>query len=760
MSADAGVTDEHGSVRGARIEIAGLVQGVGFRPWVHRLARDLCVRGWVWNDGRGVTVEAHAPQAIIEHFVRRLVDEAPSGAVIERVQVEDIPPAAAPELEIVASRSSTHAQLSVGPDRATCPDCLAELFDPADRRFEYPFTNCTTCGPRFTIVTGVPYDRPETTMVDFVMCEACRREYENPGDRRFHAQPNACDACGPKLRMPGTSRPLATATEALLAGEIVALKGLGGFHLACDATNDDAVARLRARKGRDAKPFAVMVRDFEQAKSLAWLDSASEAALRSPAAPIVLVPARGGQLSCGVAPRCSWVGLMLPYTPMHHLLLRGVDRPLVMTSGNHSDQPIEIDDDEALERLGPLADRFLVHDRPIAARADDSVVRVIAGAPTVLRRSRGYVPRPIRLPRAVPEPILGCGGLLKNTVCIAVEDQAYLSPHHGDLDELRASEVFEAGVGRLESLLGVQPRIVASDLHPDFASTRYARRRGGEHWIGVQHHHAHVASALAEHRLDAEVFGLACDGVGLGVDGTSWGGELLLASQLGFTRVATMRPLRLPGGDVAVREVWRSALSLLWDAFEGELPADLPGWEGVGPAKRRGVEQMLLRDVRCPPTHALGRYFDAVAALGLGMSEVDYEGQAPMRWEQIASRGAPAYPYAIDGGARPWTIDLRLTIRALVAELLAGREPAWIASRFHATVARAWLDVLDRAADVYGSRPVVLTGGCFANALLTSLMLTGHNRDRPMLVHRTVPPGDGGIALGQVWVAAGTAEAT
>ncbi|MEX1363943.1 MAG: carbamoyltransferase HypF [Nannocystaceae bacterium] len=745
------------SSTGLRIEIEGLVQGVGFRPWVHRLATDLGVRGRVWNDGHGVTVEAHGDRPRLTELVRRLSSEAPATATVQRLSVHSVPPSSMPAFRIERTRGLQAATLCIGPDQATCPDCVRELLDPGNRRHGYAFTNCTACGPRFTIVTAAPYDRERTTMAGFSMCARCQHEHEDVEDRRFHAQPNACPECGPALRMDGAADPLLAAAEALRNGEIVAIKGLGGFHLACDATDDDAVARLRRLKGRDTKPFAVMVADLCGAQALARVDAVARASLGSAAAPIVLLPSRSATLSKHVAPDDPWLGLMLPYTPLHHRLLRAVERPLVMTSGNRSDEPIEIDDDEARRRLAPLADRFLLHDRPIARRADDSLVRVIAGAPTVLRRARGFVPRSIRLARPVAEPILACGAQLKNTVCIAVGDRAYLSAHHGDLDQLRAADAFEAGVEQLQSLLGAQPRVVASDLHPDFVSTRYARRRGGARWIGVQHHHAHIASAMAEHCLQGEVYGLAFDGVGYGLDGRAWGGELLLASAEGFTRLVTFRPVRLPGGDVAVTEIWRTALALVWDAFEGQVPPGLELLERVPAGRRALVEQMLEQDLRCPPTHAVGRYFDAVAALGLACPTAGHEGQAAMRWEQAAAAAGSTrpdpYELVLDRRSRPWQLDLRPGIRQLVAELLAGRDRAAIAARYHDTIVAASLTAVNESAKQRGPRPIVLSGGCFQNARLCEGLLAAAGPAQAIFMQRDVPPNDGGIALGQVLVA-------
>ncbi|HEU4612708.1 MAG TPA: carbamoyltransferase HypF, partial [Kofleriaceae bacterium] len=507
---------------GLRIEIRGTVQGVGFRPWVYRIAHELGVAGRVHNHARGVTVEAFAGEPTLEALVARL-REPPLPARVRELTAEPIPAEPATDFVIVHSAEGGARALSIPPDLATCPECEREILDPGNRRFHYPFTNCTACGPRFTIATGVPYDRPATTMAPFVMCPACQREYDEPTDRRFHAQPNACPVCGPQLALWDragidlvAADPLRQAAARIACGEIVALKGLGGFHLACDATRADTIAVLRTRKHRDEKPFAVMVADLDHARAYAQLSPAEEALLCSPERPIVLVARRAGtDLVREVAPDTELVGLMLPYTPLHHLLLRLLQRPLVMTSANPSDEPICADNAEAVRRLGSIADALLVHDREIATRCDDSVARVIAGKPTLLRRSRGYVPRAIALPRAVERPVLAVGAQLKNTFCIATADSAYLGPHIGDLENLAALEFFEAAVARMEEILRVAPRVIAHDLHPGYLSTQYARSRAADvQLVAVQHHHAHVASAMAEHGLAGPVIGVAYDGTG------------------------------------------------------------------------------------------------------------------------------------------------------------------------------------------------------------------------------------------------------
>ncbi len=568
---------------GRRIEVRGTVQGVGFRPWIYRLAREEGVGGRVWNDEGGVEIEAFGAPAALDAFVRRLRMAPPPVAVIREIQCRAIPGEDLTELVIVPSEPAEGARtVSIPPDLATCPECLREMLDPADRRYRYPFTNCTNCGPRFTIARGVPYDRAETTMAAFEMCPRCRGEYECVEDRRFHAQPNACPVCGPKIwvvspkgeRLEGQD-PFLMAARSLRADFIVGLNGIGGFHLACDATSGGAVERLRQRKRRDAKPFAVMVRDLEMAERIAQIGEAERALLTSVERPIVLVPRRGeSELCAEVAPDNPLIGIMLPYSPVHHLLIAEVDRPLVMTSGNFSEEPIVRDNAEALERLGGIADLFLLHDREIESRCDDSVARVIAGAPVVLRRSRGYVPRPISMARPFARPVLGCGAHLKNAVCLGAGDSAWLGPHVGDLETAETFLSYGESIERLERLVGVRPEVIAHDFHPEYLSTVYAMERTELDRVPVQHHHAHVASAMAEHGLAGPVLGLAFDGTGYGTDHTAWGGEFLIADYEGYERIATFRSMPLAGGNLAIREIWRLALAVLDEAFAGEPPLD------------------------------------------------------------------------------------------------------------------------------------------------------------------------------------------
>ncbi len=753
------------ALEGRRIEIRGTVQGVGFRPWVYRLAREMRVRGRVRNASSGVVIDAFGPGDAIERFVHHLRESAPPASIIQSLESRAIPVEPVDGFSIVESQGSGDRQVSIPPDLATCPDCAREIRDPSDRRHRYPFTNCTNCGPRFTIAIDVPYDRASTSMSRFQMCPACQREYDDPADRRFHAQPNACPACGPTLLAATASGetiehedPIELAARLIGAGLIVALKGIGGFHLACDATSELAVLRLRRRKARDEKPFAVMVRDLEAAERVAVLGPAERALLLSVERPIVLAPRRkGADLAPSLAPRNPLVGVMLPYSPLHHLLIREADVPLVMTSGNVSDEPLAFRNSEARARLSEVADLFLLHDRPIVTRCDDSVARVIAGQPVLLRRSRGYVPRAIAVSRAFRVPVLACGALLKNTFCIGVGDKAYLGPHVGDLENLETFDSFRESVDRMQRFLGIEPEIIAHDLHPDYYSTCYAEQRLDGRKIGVQHHHAHVASALAERGLAGPVFGLAYDGTGYGTDGTSWGGELLLADPSSFQRLATFRPIALPGGDRAIREPWRIALAMLDDAFDGAPPLDeLRLFRELPEEDLHVARRMLASGLNSPRAHGVGRYFDAFAALGLVRRRSTFEGQLALEWN-MAALAAPGergrYAFELRRSGSPWQLDLRPMVRDAVYELIGGEPPATIAARFHNTLAAASAQLVRHAAVLFGRLGVVLTGGCFQNARLAELVLAELSPSFRVYLHGEVPPGDGGIALGQAVVA-------
>ena len=753
---------------GRRIEARGIVQGVGFRPWVTRVAREQGVAGRVRNDARGVTIDAFADQATLDRFVARLTASPPPAADVREWQSHEIPHEPIDRFDIADTVDDGDLRISIPADLAICDDCLAEIFDPRNRRYRYPFTNCTNCGPRFTIARAAPYDRTATTMDVFEMCARCRREYDDPGNRRFHAQPNACPDCGPGLALltargdvAGDPDPIAAAARALSAGLIVAVKGLGGFHLACDAGNARAVRELRARKHRDEKPFAVMVRSLDEAERLAALDADERSLLTSVERPIVLVRRREDcALASEIAPGNPLVGLMLPYTPLHHLLLHDAGGPLVMTSANLSDEPIACGNEEAFARLSGIADRFLLHDRGIETRCDDSVARVIAGAPVVLRRSRGYVPRAIAVSPAFPAPILACGALLKNTFCIGNGESAILGPHIGDLENLDTYEAYEESIARMLRFLRLTPEIVAYDLHPDYLSTRYALEMIEARAIGVQHHHAHVASAMAEHRLAGPVIGVAYDGTGYGTDGTAWGGEILIARYGSFMRVATVRPVRLAGGDAAIRQPWRIALALLDDAFGGRAPLDaFPLFSARALREVTSVQHMVAHGLESPLAHGVGRYFDGLGALGLGRAESRFEGQVALEWNNVADPAETGrYGYATDRSSDPWILDLRPLVLDAAHDIRAGVHASMVSARFHNTLAAATVALVSAVAKVHGVMPIVLTGGCFQNARLAESVAAGLSRTFPVHLHRRVPPGDGGIALGQAVVAGAIAR--
>jgi len=716
-----------------RLRVTGTVQGVGFRPFVYRHAVALGLAGFVLNDSAGVLIDVEGDEKHIAELTRLLVDDAPPLARVTSVVAEPAPPSGgASGFRIVESDHGGAPAAPVSIDSATCAACLAEVDDPADRRHRYPFTNCTDCGPRYTIVLSVPYDRPATTMAGFRMCPACQAEYDDPADRRFHAQPNACPACGPRLawRDPsGTAMAegpaaLAAATDALRRGAILAVKGIGGYHLACDAENEDAVARLRARKVREEKPFAVLT---SRPDELALIDASERALLESPARPVVLVRRRESPLAPSVAPGTRWVGLMLPYSPLHHLLAHDVGGPLVLTSGNRSDEPIAFDDAEARSRLAGIADAFLGHDRPIHRRCEDSVVR--AGFP--VRRSRGHTPQALRLPVRAAQPLVAAGAELKNTFCVARGNEAFLSAHLGDLESEAAYRAFRADLDLYLAMLGVEPELVAHDLHPEYLATKWALEQDAE-LEGVQHHHAHAASCLAEHGEEGPALALVFDGTGYGTDGTLWGGELLRCDLTSFERVAHLETVPLPGGEAAVREPWRVAAAYLERAG---LPVPWERWRLVRESLKVGP----------PLACGMGRLFDAVAAV-LGVREaVSYEGQAAIELEQLAGE-APAEPY-------PWRFgESTELVTRCHAENLAGRPAGEIAARFHETVAAG---AAAACAEAGGPGTVVLTGGTFQNLRL--LATTTRRLERlgfRVLSHRRVPPNDGGVSFGQAAVAA------
>jgi hydrogenase maturation protein HypF len=750
-----------------RVRVEGTVQGVGFRPYVYRLAHELGLAGFVRNDSRGVLLEAEGDPGAVQELIRRLKPEAPPLAAIERLATESLPPAGAAEFRILASAADGAPYAPVTPDTATCEDCLRELFDPADRRFRYPFINCINCGPRFTIVRGIPYDRPLTTMAGFRMCPDCQAEYENPLDRRFHAQPNACPACGPHLSVLDRSgqaiakrdAALAEATAALRAGAIVALKGLGGYHLACLAAHEHAVAALRARKHREDKPFALMAPDLQATCRLVVLSEREQAFLLGRERPIVIARRRGGaRVAAAVAPRSRDLGVMLPYSPLHHLLLHDVGETLVMTSGNVSDEPIAYRDEDALERLAGIADLFLLHDRRIETRTDDSVLRATdrRAPPLLIRRSRGYVPASVPLPVPAPRPLLACGAELKSTFCVAKGERAWISHHIGDLENYETLRSFSDGIDHFQRLFAAHPEVVAHDLHPEYLSTKYALEREGVELVGVQHHHAHLAACLAEHGERGPAIGAIYDGTGYGTDGTIWGGELLVGDLEGFERAGHLWPVRLPGGERAVREPWRMACAWLIAALGDDAAPPKPIMRSVEPQAWRAVAQLARSGTASPLTTSMGRLFDAVAAICGVCLRANYEGQAAVELEATCEAGEDdVYPLPLHRDGGRIVLDARETVRAVVHDLEAGTAVGRIAARFHNAVAAATTSALMLLACEHELDRVVLAGGSFQNRpLLERLTANLRSTGLRVLTPERLPPNDGGISYGQAAVAA------
>ncbi|HEY0754121.1 MAG TPA: carbamoyltransferase HypF [Ktedonobacteraceae bacterium] len=796
------------TIQRRRLLIQGIVQGVGFRPFVYGLALRLKLVGFVFNDSQGVTIEVEGPGALLAAFQQALREQLPPLARVDSITAETLPLCHEISFTIAPSRQGAEQQALISPDTSICADCLNELFDPTNRRYHYPFINCTNCGPRFTIVYDVPYDRAKTTMAAFPMCVECQAEYNDPGNRRFHAQPNACPTCGPQISWlswtstavsssasttnsaaPSTaystaqdstaasssaimgSSALAVAALRLVDGAILALKGLGGYHLACDALNVQAVQRLRQRKHREAKPFALMVLDLETAQQLCQVSAAEAQALLAHRRPIVLLSQRSADLVApGVAPASTTLGLMLPYTPLHYLLLHsfaqlvGPGRPaaLVMTSGNLSDEPIAYQDADAHQRLRSIADGMLTHNREIYMRCDDSVLRIAGGAEQFLRRSRGYAPEPLALD--LPLPLLACGGHLKNTFCLGKGQRAFLSHHIGDLENLETLTSFRAGIEHFQRLFAISPAAIAYDLHPEYLATKYALASPVTRKIGVQHHHAHIASVLAEHGLSGPVIGVAADGTGFGTDGHVWGCEILRADLVSFTRLAHLAYLPLPGGEQAVRQPWRMAATYLAQAYpDSLLELPIPFVQQLDRSRWRILQQMIARGLNSPLTSSLGRLFDAVAALLNVRSETLYEGQAAIElealarqaWREPAADSLPApYPFAI-GTQTPALLDVKPLIRALVAAIQQGQPAAEIALRFHLTIAELLAQACLHARQQTGLNVVALSGGVFQNRLLLETLKERlHTLTFQIYTNQRVPPNDGGLSLGQLAIAA------
>ncbi len=751
----------------AAIEITarGVVQGVGFRPFVHRLASRCGLAGWVENTPGSVIIHVEGDAAALSRFRALFGSEIPPSARVTRLSVRKTAPTGVPGFTIRASRHEGIALSTIPPDIATCPGCLRELADPADRRHRYPFINCTNCGPRFTIVTSLPYDRERTSMAAFPMCAVCREEYGDPLDRRFHAEPNACPECGPRLSVRGadgapveTDDPIGTTAAAILAGSIVAVRGLGGFQLAVDATNDDAVRALRNRKRREEKPFAVMFRDVGSVRAAARIKAADEAILLSPRAPVLLAPARArSPLAPSVSMGLPTAGVFLPYTPLHRMLLDRADRPLVMTSGNATDEPIAIGNDEAMSRLRGIADLFLLHDREVVQRSDDSVVRRVGRGIYPIRRARGFVPAPVTLPRSFPD-VVGLGGELKNTFCFVKGDAAYLSQHIGDLEQTSVRDFYEEAYRFFHRFLDARPRAACHDLHPGYFTTAFADRAGADRLFALQHHKAHIFSALAENGFAGKAVGVAFDGTGYGEDGAIWGGEFFFIDGMEMRRAGHLAYFPLPGGDAAVREPWRAALSLLrktLGAAEAE-PAAHELFPGIPRDSVRLVLEALEKEINVVPTSSAGRLFDAVSAICGLCIRSSYEGQAPMRLEGAAARSAAGtYPFTFAEEGGQLTVDWSELVRGAVADARKRLPAGTISRRFHDTLAAAVVSAASRLAETAGARHVVLSGGVFQNVTLLSRVLSGlRKRKLSPLIHRQVPANDGGISLGQAYYAA------
>ena len=766
------------SLKSASISVRGIVQGVGFRPFVYGLAVKHSLKGWVYNTSEDVKIEVEGEAEAIKQFERELETNAPPLAHIQNIAVEYHRPVGYRSFEIRQSQAEEGKYQLISADVATCPACLAELLNPEDRRYRYPFTNCTNCGPRFTIIEGMPYDRPKTTMRYFQMCTQCQAEYGNPLDRRFHAQPNACPKCGPQVQLVdsqgnlvNTSDPVAVASQLLKEGKIVAVKGLGGFLIACDATNSTAVKTLRQRKRRSSKPFAIMVATVADAKRHCYVLPEEEKLLTSPQSPIVLMIRReGSSVSREVAPDLWFLGIMLPYTPLHHILLGDTGRPLVMTSGNLSEEPIARDNDEALRRLSGIVDYFLIHNRDIYSRYDDSVAIVERGTGQLVRRARSYAPYPIRLPFKTRQ-VLGCGAEEKNTFCLTKDNYAFLSQHIGDMENMETLEHFQSTLSLYKRLFHIEPEIIAHDLHPDYLATKYARELGesGMKLIPVQHHHAHIASCMADNGLESPVIGVAFDGTGMGADGNIWGGEFLVADYRSFRRAGHLEYLPLPGGAAAIKRPRRTAIGYILTLLgENALSRDLPVMREADDMEREIIKRQIARKINSPLSSSMGRLFDAVSAL-LGIrGEIDYEGQAAVELEMAAYSGVIAmnvsdkaishaqehYPYRIveDEGIR--IVRLKDLLSAVIEDLRQGVSKGRISVKFHNTVAQMINETCQSIADETGIIQVALSGGVFQNRLLLKKSISLlESSGFQVFTHRQVPCNDGGISLGQAVIA-------
>jgi len=766
------------SLKLASISVRGIVQGVGFRPFVYGLAVEHNLKGWVYNTSEDVKIEVEGEAKAVEQFVRELETEAPPLAHIENVNIEYNPPRHYKNFEIRHSQAQEGKYQLISPDVATCQPCLDELLNPEDRRYHYPFTNCTNCGPRFTIIEDMPYDRPKTTMRSFQMCSQCQAEYDNPLDRRFHAQPNACPRCGPQVELVDNqgnlvteSNPIAAASQLLKKGKILAIKGLGGFLLACDATNDTVVKTLRRRKKRSSKPFAIMVTDIDKAKRHCYVSPEEEDLLTSPQSPIVLVKWReDSSVSPEVAPNLRFLGVMLPYTPLHHILLRDTDLPLVMTSGNLSEEPIARDNDEALRRLSGIADYFLIHNRDIYSRYDDSVAMVERGTSQLVRRARSYAPYPIRLPFEVKQ-VLGCGAEEKNTFCLTKDNYAFLSQHIGDMENVETLEHFDSTISLYKELFRIEPEIIAHDLHPDYLATKYARelRESGMKIVPVQHHHAHIASCMADNGLESTVIGVAFDGTGMGADGNIWGGEFLVADYRSYKRIGHLEYLPLPGGAAAIKRPYRTAIGYILtllreDALDaviasGAKQSQLASIGKVTEIEMEVIRRQIERRINSPLTSSMGRLFDSISALLDIRGEIDYEGQAAVELEMAAYEEdyvhvQKNYPYRIVEDEEISIVHLSDLFSAVIEDLHKDISKGSISVKFHNSIARMTNEMCRLTADKTGITQVALSGGVFQNRLLLRKTINLlESSGFQVFTHRQVPCNDGGISLGQAVIA-------
>jgi hydrogenase maturation protein HypF len=760
------------TIKRIRIKISGTVQGVGFRPFVYRLATSCNLTGWISNDNEGVVIEAEGLESSLNHMLNALQLDKPPHAYYNHFNAQWLKPVEYRQFTIRNSVFNGHKQALMLPDIATCPECLNEIFDPDNRRYLYPFTNCTHCGPRYSIITGLPYDRRQTTMEKFEMCDRCREEYDEPANRRFHAQPNACPDCGPQMELWDTHGRVITrshqameeAAEAIKSGEIIALKGIGGFQLIAEATNTSTIRRLRKRKNREEKPFAMMVSSLEQARKLCIITQDEEELLQSPQAPIVIMTRKAHSeipIARLVAPDHPSFGIMLPYTPMHHILMRLVGAPVVATSGNISDEPICIDEFEALERLNGIADLYLVHNRPIERHMDDSVVRMIAGKPAILRRARGYAPLPVSLNRNKKKSrtsdtspnshtILASGGHLKNSIAINNENNIIISQYIGDLDTYEATKAYHNVTADLPHLYDLKPDVIVHDLHPEYYTSKDADKRNIPTYA-VQHHYAHILSCMAEHELEGPLLGVACDGTGLGTDDTIWGGEFMLCDRGKWIRLATFRKFHLPGGDKAMREPRRAALGMLYEIFGDQVfqLTHLPTLNAYSKTELSIIKKMLKQKINAPATTSMGRIFDAIASLLDIRQTITYEGQAAMALEHLIpqNRTDESYPYKLTFEKNLCVIDWEPIIRHIMTDI-ATSDPSLISNKFHNTLT----DVIVEIAKLAVEKKVVLSGGCFQNVYLTEQTIAklGEHGFLPYR-HQQIPPNDGGIAAGQLY---------